>query len=147
MRDPSYRKSDPRWQLSSQEEHPDSISAGYDAANKDVRRGSVQTQHYQRLREAIRAIIVDGAHPYVLCDVAAKAIAQGLPVDSHAIFADEKVLEVEARYICLAIPSLSNLHQDARLWLADRLKRDPDKIEGSIPFNFVTGGETVREDE
>jgi hypothetical protein len=137
---------DPQWEKASQHLHPSVITAQYNAANKNVRHAD-QVAHYKRLCAAIRGIIVNGDHPFALADVAQQAISKGLPVDPHALFATEYMLASEARQICILIPSLSAIHKDARLWLAEKLKRDPDKIEGSIPWNFVCGGTPVNEEE
>ena len=119
------------------------IAARYDRANAGLKRGGAQAAHLERLKSALFSIIAGGEHPYALADVAQQAISQGLPVDPHALFAPEHVLATEARFLALAIPSLSNLHRDCKLWLAEKLKRPVDRIEPSIAWNLALGGATV----
>lgn len=126
----------------SHDRHPARISREYDQANKLVR-SEVQRAHFKRLKEAVYEIVANGGHPYLLTDVAAKAIHVGLPVDPHALFAPAEVLAMEARYLALAIPTLSNLHLDARLYLADKTKRPADRIEGNVAWNMGVGGIAV----
>ena len=102
--------------------------------------------HLRRLVDAVRSIL-HGGDPRQLRAVAATAIAAGLPVRSDALFAPPEVLECEARYLCLALPMLSSFHADARLWLGERQKRDPQSFEGAIPWNIALGGSLVNEDD
>ncbi len=129
---------------------PDRISRRYDEANKKIG-GSISAlseskKHYVRLKDAVREIIVNNAHPFILADVASKAVQAGLPVDPHAMFAPEHVLAYEARYICLSIPTLSNLHGDARAWLAHKLRRPAERIEASVAWNMTVGGSALNQE-
>ena len=96
-------------------------------------------RHYRALCDVVRAIVVGSARPAVLRAFAAQAIKRGLPVDPHVLFATEHVLETEARYLALALPALRPLHGDCRGWLAQRLRKPEERIEGSIPWNLALG--------
>jgi hypothetical protein len=95
--------------------------------------------HERALCEVLRAILVGSARPAALRVFAARAIRRGLPVDPHVLFATERVLETEARFLALALPGLRPLHGDCRGWLAQRLRRPEERIEGSIPWNLALG--------
>lgn len=114
-----------------------------DKANARVAGTSAARRHYRRLVETVSAILRREAHPFALSDLAAEAIANGLPVDAGALWKDEKVLFDEANYICLCLPSLGALHGDARAYLADRLKKRPQDVMGTIPWNLALGGVAV----
>lgn len=118
------------------------LNKQYDDANKMVGR-SLSEWNYRHLCEVVRDVITGAQHPFALSDHAAAAIQRGVPVDPGALFKDAKVLETEARYIALLLPSLSRYHQDCKLWLADKLKKPVDAIQGSIPWNLVAGGAAI----
>lgn len=118
---------------------PERITAAYNAANKTAPK-TPQSIYYEELKSTLFSIIANGAHPYTLSDLFSRAVQRGLPIDSNALFADEKVLATEARYMALCIPTLSSIHLDCKLWLSEKLKRPVEKIEGSIPWNCMIGG-------
>ena len=95
--------------------------------------------HERELAEVVRAILVGSARPAALRGFAVRAIRRGLPVDPHVLFATEHVLETEARFLGLALPALRPLHGDCRGWLAQRLRKPEERIEGSIPWNLALG--------
>lgn len=119
------------------------ITARYDSANKLASRAAIH-EHYRALKAAVYSIVAEGAHPFALSDVAARAVERGLPIDPHALFAPPEVLAYEARYIALAIPSLSNLHGDCLAWLEVKLRKPRERIMGAIPWNLVVGGTAIR---
>jgi len=118
-------------------------TAKYDAGNARV--GSGGRQYYEELKNVLTAIIRGGAHPFTLSDFFARAVQRGLPIDGNALFADEKVLAMEARFMALCIPTLSNIHGDCREWLSVKLKKPPEKIEGSAGWNSLLGGKAIGE--
>jgi hypothetical protein len=95
--------------------------------------------HHRALCEVVRSILVGSARPAALRAFAARAIRRGLPIDPHMLFATERVLEAETRYLGLALPALRALHGDCRGWLAQRLRKPEERIEGSIPWNLALG--------
>jgi hypothetical protein len=119
------------------------ISAEYDAGNARVGPGG--RHYYEELKQVLSSIIKGGAHPFALSDFFARAVQRGLPIDGNALFADEKVLAMEARFMALCIPTLKNLHGDCREWLSVKLKKPPEKIEGSAGWNSLLGGKAIGE--
>ena len=95
--------------------------------------------HYRGLCEVIRSILLGSSRPAALRAYAALAIRRGLPVDPQVLFATEQVLATEVRFLGLALPALRSLHGDCRGWLANRLRRPEDRIEGSVPWNLALG--------
>lgn len=122
--------------------HPSEIIAQQNQANRLVPRVE-SARHLKELTSVVRDVITGNAHPYALSDFAARAIQRGMPVDPGAMFRDEKVLESEARFIALCLPGLSSYHRDCKLWLANRLKRPEERIDGSLPWNIACGGSAV----
>ena len=102
-----------------------------------------QSAHYQRLCAALKGVVTQTLPVGVLRKVAAAAIAKGLPVDPEMLFAPDFVLESEARYACLAIPSLRAWHGDARAWIEVKLKKVVK--EGSLAWNMAVGGTVIGE--
>jgi hypothetical protein len=119
--------------------NPDRITAAYNRANKATPKDRYSV-YYGELKSVLFSIIANGAHPFTLSDLFSRAVQMGLPIDPNALFADEKVLAMEARYMALCIPTLKNIHLDCKLWLAEKLKKPVEKIEGSIPWNCMVGG-------
>ena len=105
-----------------------------DAGERRARRA-----HYRGLCEVIRSILLGSSRPAALRAYAALAIRRGLPVDPQVLFATEPVLETEARFLALTLPALRSLHGACRGWLAHRLRRPEERIEGSIPWNLALG--------
>lgn len=95
--------------------------------------------HYRGLCEVVRSILLGSSRPAALRAYAALAIKRGLPVDPHVLFATEHVLATEARFLGLALPALRPLHEDCRAWLAHRLRKPEERIEGSVPWNLAIG--------
>lgn len=100
--------------------------------------------HYRGLVEVVRDVVSGRAHPFALSDFAARAIRGGMPVDPQVLFAPAEALASEARFVCLCLAPLGALHGDARAWLSARLRRPPERIEGSIPWNLACGGELLQ---
>lgn len=123
--------------------NPERISQRYETANK--RLPAQAKWYYEQLKLVLYSIIRHGAHPYSLSDFFAQAVKMGLPIDQNALFAPEAVLASEARFMALCIPSLKNLHEDCRQWLSVKLKKPPEKIEGSAGWNALLGGIRVGE--
>lgn len=117
------------------------ITSKYEAGN--ARQGSGGRHYYEELKQVLTSIISSGAHPFALSDFFARAVQRGLPIDSNSLFADEKVLATEARFIALCIPSLRNIHGDCREWLSVKLRKPPEKIDGSAGWNALLGGEAI----
>lgn len=114
-----------------------------DEANRNAAKRKVH-EHYLRVKRVLEEIILEGAHPFRMADVALRAIREGLPVHPTALFAPENVIAQEARRMALAIfPRGTRVHTEARDWLAAKLRKPPERIEGDIAWNFVTGGEVV----
>ena len=125
--------------------HPRILTAQYDAGNVRFHRErrALAKSYYPKLCEVLRAIIVEGVHPFHLSEFCAKAIRYGAPIDGGVLTADEKVLAMEARFTALCISRLSNLWSDCRGYLAHRLRKPPEKIEGSIAWNLCCAGESI----
>lgn len=122
---------------------PERITARYDAANKANPQARKFKWYYEALKRVLVDIISHGANPVVLSDFFAMAVARGCPIDQNALFADEKVLATEARFIALCIPTLKNIHGDCREWLAVKLRKPADRIEGSAGWNALMGGVAI----
>ncbi len=102
-------------------------------------------QYYEELKHVLVSIISHGAHPFTLSDLFARAVQRGLPIDGNALFAPPEVLAAEARQMALCIPTLRNIHGDCREWLAVKLKKPPEKVEGSAGWNALLGGKAINE--
>lgn len=100
-------------------------------------------RHYLRLCEVLGDVIEGRAHPFAISDFAAQAIAKGLPVDRSVLVADEKALFVEAHFIALCISRLRLLHGQCRAYLAHRLKKREQDVEGTISWNLALGGAVI----
>lgn len=104
---------------------------------------AVQKRHLAELTDVLSGIIRGTMHPYALAGLAERAITQGLPVSSQILFAPEQALAQEARRIALCLPSLSSLHRDCRLYLAEKTHKRAQDVDGSISFNICLGGQVV----
>lgn len=92
------------------------------------------------LADVCRSVLLGESHPFALSDFAARAIQMGRPVDPQALHMPVEVLELEIRKLALCLPALRAFHGDCRAFLAHRLKKREQDIEGSIPWNLVLGG-------
>jgi len=99
--------------------------------------------YYRRLRELIRDVVLGHVPPRALRRFAAQQVRRGIPIDPSILQAPDEVLATEARFLCLALPSLRSLHADARAWLAQRLRKPAGEVAPSIAWNMALGGQRI----